>query len=121
MKAVRRRYAKSRTTKNFRMHIGRAVKWLAAGIAAGYGLLVLAYLLPTGPMQANLAASAGILAEEREYHRVIPGIVSTQLDNYTDSWMMGNAVYDSARPVWKQALACTSADYGAGPLDGLVR
>lgn len=121
MKAVRRRYAKSRTTKNFRMHIGRAVKWLAAGIAAGYGLLVLAYLLPTGPMQANLAASAGILAEEREYHRVIPGVVSTQLDNYTDSWMMGNAVYDSARPVWKQALACTSADYGAGPLDGLVR
>lgn len=69
-----------------------------------------------------MSASAEIFAREREYPRVIPGYVSTQLDNYTDSWMVGNAVYgDSAEPVWKQALTCTRAEYGEGPLDGLLR
>lgn len=94
---------------------------LFAGILAGYVLLVLAYILPTAPMLGNVSSSAGIMVSEREYHSVIPGYASTQLDNYTDSWMMGNAVYDSPLPVWKRALVCASADYGAGPLDALVR
>lgn len=102
-------------------HMVQAVLLLVAGIAGGYILLAFAYLLPVEPMQKNLAESAGILNTEREYHRVIPGYVSTQLDNYTDAWMMGNAVYDNPLPVWERALTCTSADYGAGPLDGLIR
>lgn len=107
--------------KKFLTHTGRAFVLLLLGIAAGYLLLMLAYLLPTKPMRANLSKSTDILTTEREYHRVIPGYISTQLDNYTDSWMMGNAVYDNPIPVWKRALSCTSADYGEGPLDGLVR
>ncbi|MDE7478932.1 MAG: hypothetical protein K2M91_13485 [Lachnospiraceae bacterium] len=112
---------RDRVSKKFIAHAGRAVVLLVIGIMAGYLLLMLAYLLPTKPMQTNLSASADILTTEREYHRVIPGYISTQLDNYTDSWMMGNAVYDNSLPVWKRALSCTSADYGEGPLDGLVR
>jgi hypothetical protein len=103
------------------MHTTRALVLLVAGIGVGYVLLLFVYLLPTEPMRAHLAEAAVVLSGEREYHRVIPGVVSTQLDNYTDSWMMGNAVYDSPRPVYERALTCTSADFGGGPLDGLVR
>lgn len=99
----------------------RALILLVAGIMAGYLLLVLVYLLPVDRVQENLSKSVDILTTEREYHRVIPGYISTQLDNYTDSWMMGNAAYDNQLPAWKKALLCTSADYGEGPLDGLVR
>ncbi len=106
---------------NFIKPVIRAVILLLAGIAAGYLLLVLAYLLPVERMQEKLFQSMDILTTEREYHRVIPGYPCTQLDNYTDAWMMGNAVYDNPLPVWKRALTCTSADYGEGPLDGLVR
>lgn len=112
---------KRNVPKNFINYARKAVLLLAAGIMAGYILLLLAYLLPVKPMQSNLSRSIGVLTSELEYHRVIPGYISTQLDNYTDSWMMGNAVYDSALPVWKRALACTSADYEQGPLDGLSR
>ncbi len=100
----------------------RAAVLLAAGIVAGYGLLTLVYLLPTKPMQANMASAADLFDKEREYYRVITGYISTQLDNYTDTWMVGNAVFaDNDLPVWKQALACTRAEYGEGPLDGLIR
>lgn len=70
----------------------RAAVLLAAGIVAGYGLLTLVYLLPTKPMQANMASAADLFDKEREYYRVITGYISTQLDNYTDTWMVGNAV-----------------------------
>ena len=83
------------------MHTTRALVLLVAGIGVGYVLLLFVYLLPTEPMRAHLAEAAVVLSGEREYHRVIPGVVSTQLDNYTDSWMMGNAVYDSPRPVYR--------------------
>ncbi len=116
-----RRRTWGRNTNKFRMHTTRALALLVAGIGVGYVLLLFVYLLPTEPMRAHLAEAAVVLSGEREYHRVIPGVVSTQLDNYTDSWMMGNAVYDSPRPVYERALTCTSADFGGGPLDGLVR
>lgn len=106
--------------KNFIHTAAQAVALLVCGIAAGYFLLVLVCLLPVEQMQANLADSAAVFAGEKEYHRVIPGYVSTQLDNYTDSWMVGIAVYDSGLPAWKQALACTRAESGDGPLGSLV-
>ena len=118
---MRQMSAEGRNTNKFRMHTTRALALLVAGIGVGYVLLLFVYLLPTEPMRAHLAEAAVVLSGEREYHRVIPGVVSTQLDNYTDSWMMGNAVYDSPRPVYERALTCTSADFGGGPLDGLVR
>lgn len=107
--------------KNLIYPVIRAVILVITGVMAGWMLLMAVYLLPVGRMQDNLSGSVGILEAEREYHRVIPGYVGTQLDNYTDAWMMGNAAYDSPLPVWKRALACASADYGEGPLDGLVR
>ena len=102
--------------------IRNAVLLLVCGILIGYILMMVAYMLPTDRMKLNVLASVEIFDKEREYNRVIPGYVSTQLDNYTDSWMVGNAVFgDSTEPVWKKALTCKRAEYGEGPLDGLVR
>lgn len=107
---------------NLIKNIRNAILLLVCGIFAGYVFLMLAYLLPTDIMQSNVRESAGIFEKEREYPRVIPGYVSTQLDNYTDAWMVGNAVYgESAETFWKQALTCARAEYGEGPLDGLLR
>lgn len=93
---------------------------LILGILIGYLLLMIAYLLPVEKMQENLSQSINVLTEEQEYHKVISGYNSTQLDNFTDSWMLGIAVYNNYLPIWERALTCISADYGNGPLNGLV-
>jgi hypothetical protein len=108
--------------KNMPQNLIRAIIVAIIGIVLGYILLVIAYLIPTKYMQNNIRQSINVFDTEREYHRVIPGYISTQLDNYTDSWMVGKAVFDSGeQPIWKAALLCASADYGDGPLENLIK
>jgi hypothetical protein len=103
-------------------NILKAILITIVGIVVGYLLLVFAYLLPTKPMKANISQSVNVFDTEKEYHRVIPGYISTQLDNYTDSWMVGNAIFDNtSESIWKRVLTCTRAEYGEGPLDSLIR
>lgn len=118
---MEQKITKDNVRKDCINQILRSVALLLVGILSGYLLLMIAYLLPVERMQENVSKSIHILTEEQEYHKVIPGYNSTQLDNFTDSWMLGNAVYNNSFPVWKKALTCTSADYGDGPLNGLVR
>jgi hypothetical protein len=117
---MKQKKSKGNILKNCTSQVVQSVILLVIGIMTGYLMLMVVYLLPVGKMQENLSKSIDILTVEQEYHRVIPGYNSTQLDNYTDSWMIGNAVYDNDLPIWKRALTCTSADYGDGPLNGLV-
>lgn len=118
---MEQKISKNTILKDCMNQILRSVVLLLMGILAGYLLLMMAYLLPVEKMQENLLKSIDVLTEEQEYHKVIPGYNSTQLDNFTDSWMLGNAVYDNSLPIWERALTCTSADYDEGPLNGLVR
>jgi len=118
---MEQKITKDNVLKDCANQILRAATLLLAGILSGYLLLMIAYLLPVERMQENVLESINILIEEQEYHKVIPGYNSTQLDNYTDSWMIANAVYDNNLPIWESALTCTSADYGNGPLNGLAR
>jgi hypothetical protein len=100
----------------------KAIIIAIAGILIGYLLMVLAYMLPTAPMRDNISQSVNVFDTEREYHRVISGYISTQLDNYTDAWMVGKAIFDNKeKAVWKAALSATSAEYGEGPLDALIK
>lgn len=111
-----------KTGKNVIKNLIKALLLLIAGIALGYILLLLVYLLPTKTMRNNISQSVNVFDNEREYHRVIPGYISTQLDNYTDSWMVGNAIFDNdSQSIWEKALSCTRAEYGEGPLDALVK
>ncbi len=117
---MEQKISKDTILKDCMNQILRSVVLLLVGILAGYLLLMMAYLLPVEKMQENLLKSIDVLTEEQEYHKVIPGYNSTQLDNFTDSWMLGIAVYNNSLPIWERALKCTSADYGEGPLNGLV-
>jgi hypothetical protein len=109
-------------TSNVMKNLIKAVIIAIVGIIVGYMLMLIVYMLPTEPMKDNISQSANIFDTEREYHRVIPGYISTQLDNYTDAWMVGNAIFDNKdQPLLKRALSCTRAEYGEGPLDALVR
>lgn len=94
---------------------------LLMSIGLGYLLLFFVYLLPVEPMQENVKRSGQIYISEQQYQRVIPGYISTQLDNYTDTWMLGNAIFKNDTAKWKQALTCTRAEYGNGPKDSIER
>ena len=117
---MEQKISKDTILKDCMNQILRSVVLLLVGILAGYLLLMMAYLLPVEKMQENLLKSIDVLTEEQEYHKVIPGYNSTRLDKFTESWMLGIAVYNNSLPIWERALKCTSADYGEGPLNGLV-
>lgn len=118
---MEQKITKDNILKDFRNQILRSIVLVLVGIMTGYLMLMLVYLLPVERMQENMLKSVDILTQEQEYHKVIPGYNSTQLDNYTDSWMIGNAIYENVLPIWERALTCMSADYGNGPLNGLAR
>lgn len=117
---MEQKITKDNILKDCMNQIRQSAILLILGILIGYLLLMIAYLLPVKKMQENLSQSINVLTEEQEYHKVIPGYNSTQLDNFTDSWMLGIAVYNNYLPIWKRALTCMSADYGNGPLNGLA-
>lgn len=93
---------------------------LVIGVAAGYALLCAVYLLPCDVMQKNLKKSEVIFTAEEDYRRVIPGYISTQLDTYTDAWMLGISVYDEDAPLLARALSCNREENGNGPKESIV-
>lgn len=80
---------------------------LLVGIAAGFGLLLGVYTLPTEPMAINLRASVPALngewGREDSYEQLLPGYLSTQLDNSTDAAMLLAAVHESDLPLTARA------------------
>lgn len=81
---------------------------LLCGIIAGYALLLAAYALPTEPMAANVRASIPALNgewnKEDSYEQLIPGYVTTQLDNSTDAAMLLAAVHENDLPLFTRAV-----------------
>ena len=72
-------------------------------ILVGTLLLTAVYLLPTQPMDDHLAISAATFAEEGSYPALFSWC-SSQLDNFTDSIILMNAVYDSGASAPVQAM-----------------
>ena len=93
---------------------------LVIGVAAGYALLCAVYLLPCDIMQKNLKRSEVIFTAEEDYRRVIPGYISTQLDTYTDAWMLGISVYEEDAPLLTRVLSCNREQSGSGPKESIV-
>ena len=80
---------------------------LAAAVIAGYLLLVLAYLIPTGPMQPNVAKSCEIFEKEGTYPKKLWNY-NSRLDNFTDGSMLLMSSTETDEGAWKAALlACT--------------
>ncbi len=83
------------------------VKWcgkLLAGLMAGTALMLWAYMLPTEPMRENVARSSSLFDLEGTYPELVKGYSYTRLDNFTDSIMLGAAIYDGEEPLTEQAM-----------------
>ncbi|MCR5102395.1 MAG: hypothetical protein K6B41_13680, partial [Butyrivibrio sp.] len=65
--------------------------------------MTLVYMLPTNPMKKHLAESIDSLSKEGNYYQVFDSYKSTQLDNYTDSLMYMNAIYDGDESAFEKA------------------
>lgn len=83
-------------------------------ILAGSLLLVAVFSIPTRLMQDNLANSAQLLAEEGKYP-VLSTLCTSQLDNFTDSIMLMNAVYTGSESIPVQAM--TVSQHAVGYLE----
>lgn len=81
---------------------------LLCGIIAGYALLLAVYALPVEPMAENLRLSIPALngewSKEDSYEQLIPGYVTTQLDNSTDAAMLLAAVHENDLPILTRAV-----------------
>lgn len=80
-------------------------------------LLIVAYMLPIGPMQPNALASAEIIAEEGTYPQVSGG--PGTLDNFTTALMLDEAVLKPTLGPAQAALSCDYAIVEADMVEGL--
>lgn len=82
-------------------------KYIAVmGISVVIGMLMLiaVYSLPVAEMKANVARSSEIFNYERIYPQIVNGYQYMRLDNYTDSIMLGAAIYDGAESTVNKAV-----------------
>ncbi len=98
--------------------IKKALLILIGGGGMGFVLLFLAYLLPTDPIIKNARASVDIFKLEGAYAQNIHGYPSTTLDNYTDAWMMQNALYDGEESALQKCMNVYSYNYVDGEKTG---
>lgn len=77
---------------------------LAAGIIIATLLQCLVFALPTWRMEQNVRKSIDIFKNEGSYDDIIKGIQGTKLDNYTDSAMLLQAIYDGNEPLLERAM-----------------
>ncbi|MDO5141102.1 MAG: hypothetical protein Q4D40_06485 [Eubacteriales bacterium] len=72
---------------------GRYISVLLASAVAGVLLLCLVFLLPTAPMKEHLKYDVEELQQEGQYP-ALEYRYDKMLDNFTDTYMLGSAVYD---------------------------
>jgi len=64
------------------------------GIAAGFTLLLISFLLPTGTMKEHLRESLDLIESEFVSSEVVKGYDATLTGSFTDNLMLAHAVYD---------------------------
>lgn len=77
---------------------------LMVSIIVGMILLIAVYSLPVREMKANVARSSEIFNYERIYPQIVHGYQYMRLDNYTDSIMLGAAIYDGTQKLLQKAV-----------------
>lgn len=83
----------------------RMVSILAGAILVGALALIVIYAFPTGRFKDNVAKSSYIFDIEEAYPEAIPGYAFTRLDNFTDSIMLGIAMYNGDEDIGEKAMA----------------
>lgn len=95
---------------------------LVSAIVVATLLLFLVFLLPTEPMIKNVKDSVGIFTTEGVYHDTIPGVYTTKQDNYTDSVMLLQAIYDGDQSLTDRVMnEYANMTSGANYTDSLIQ
>jgi len=97
---------------------------LVIAVLAGILLLTCVYALPTEQMRYHVSLSLPYLQDEGDFYRWAPYHNSTALDGFTDSIMLGSAIYDSSASPFHDALVNPRMEFTPGdtvPVDSLVR
>ena len=81
--------------------IGQVTGILLSGILAGFLLLCLVHLLPVDRMHQNVLVSKDII---NSHAQIIPGYKSTEIDGYTDSIMLNEAICPVQAPLIEKVV-----------------
>lgn len=101
---------------------GFALGSLLLAVLAGILLLTAVYALPTDRMRHNVEISLPYLLTEGDRYQWAPYHNGTELDGFTDSIMLGNAIYDGSGSALHNALVNPRAEFTPGdcvPVDSL--
>ena len=85
----------------------QGMKWagmLFSSVVLGAVLMIFVYALPTEPMRRNVARSSRIFDYERIFPELVNSYAYTRLDNFTDSLMLGAAIYKGNEPLLERAM-----------------
>ncbi len=77
---------------------------LCISIIVGLLMLIAVYMLPVKNMKTNVARSSEIFNYEGLFPQLVSGYKYMQLDNYTESIMLGAAIYDGKGGVINKAI-----------------
>lgn len=91
--------------------MGKILAILLAGIISGFLILCLVHLLPVDRMYKNVLASKDVL---NSHAQLIPGYQSTEVDNYTDSIMLNEAICPVDASITDKAVNNYQVNYFRG-------
>ena len=90
--------------KKFLKNTGFTVAAILLSAVTGACLLFAAYLIPEEQIRANVSSSAPVYDSEGLTNLYVPWLMSTRMDNYTDSIMLSEAAYQGGGSAVSKAL-----------------
>lgn len=94
---------------------------LILGLIGATMLMLLINLLPNEVMKQHIAESVKIMEQEQDYHEVIPGVISSRLDNFTDSIMLLSSAHKTENGLIDRTMNAYRVGYaGKTPSETLV-
>lgn len=71
----------------------------------------MANCLPTEDMKENITESIEVMQKEGNYHQTIPGVISSQLDNFTDALMLVSCAHEEESGLIDRSMNIYRVDY----------
>ena len=107
---------KYRSSKKIFSFLYFSIGSLIAAIFVGLFLLYCVYMLPTARMRYNVNRSLTYIQAENDSYMWAPYQKSSALDGFTDSIMLGNAIYESKFSALHDALVNPRMEFTPGIL-----
>ena len=73
-------------------------------VLAGFLLICMVYMLPSGRVSLHVQESGAILEQEKDYPQLIPSSPYMVLDNFTDCIMLLTSAYDGEESIADKAI-----------------